>query len=255
MICLKCKRDVQACGEPDPVDGSLGASDTEVERKGGSVDDGSGTDPITEVVVEQEHRAQSPVRRERRVKPRHEASELGVGARLRLVRERAGLTQRELAKRSGITNTTISLIEQEAHSPSLASLHRLLSAVPISMADFFALPISQQNVLFHDHEDLMVVSRGAADLRVMSAERRDKTLQMFFERYEPGAGTGDEAIMHEGETAALVIRGTIEVTVAGVTRQLKAGGGWQVIGNEPYSLRNIGKTVAVVVCACTPPMI
>ena len=188
-------------------------------------------------------------------KPRHEASELGVGARLRLVRERAGLTQRELAKRSGITNTTISLIEQEAHSPSLASLHRLLSAVPISMADFFALPISQQNVLFHDHDDLMVVSRGAADLRVMSAERRDKTLQMFFERYEPGAGTGDEPIVHEGETAALVIRGTIEVTVDGATRRLKAGGGWQIIGSEPYSLRNIGKTVAVVVCACTPPMI
>lgn len=188
-------------------------------------------------------------------KPRHKASELGVGARLRLVRERAGLTQRELAKRSGITNTTISLIEQEAHSPSLASLHRLLSAVPISMADFFALPVSQQNVLFHDHADLTVVSRGAADLRVMSAERRDKTLQMFFERYEPGAGTGDEPLVHEGETAAFVIRGTIEVTVAGTTRRLKAGGGYQIIGRESYVLRNVGRTVAIVVCACTPPMI
>jgi glyoxylate utilization-related uncharacterized protein len=78
---------------------------------------------------------------------------------------------------------------------------------------------------------------------------------MYFERYEPGAGTGDEPIVHEGETAALVIRGTIEVTVAGTTRRLKAGGGYQIIGREPYVLRNVGKTVAVVVCACTPPMI
>jgi transcriptional regulator with XRE-family HTH domain len=219
------------------------------------LDDSNQVERTVEVAVEQENRRLSPLPRQRRAKPRSEANDLGVGTRLRAVRERAGLTQRELAKRSGITNTTISLIEQEAHSPSLASLHRLLSAVPISMADFFSLPISQQNVLFHDHDDLAVVSRGAADLRVMSAERRDKTLQMFFERYEPGAGTGDEPIVHEGETAALVIRGTIDVTVGGATRRLKAGGGYQIIGREPYMLRNVGKTVAVVVCACTPPMI
>lgn len=185
---------------------------------------------------------------------RKEASDLGIGARLRAVRDRAGLSQRELAKRAGVTNATISLIEQEAHAPSLASLHRILSAVPISIADFFALPSSQQNVLFNDVDELAVVTRGESDLRVLAAERRDKTLQMFIERYQPGAGTGDEPISHEGETAAVVLRGTVEVRVGDVTRILRRGGGYQIIGKQPYMLRNIGKTVAVVVCACTPPM-
>lgn len=186
---------------------------------------------------------------------RKEASDLEIGARLRAVRERAGLSQRELAKRAGVTNTTVSLIEQQAHAPSLASLHRILSAIPISIADFFALPSSQQNVLFNDADDLAVVTRGEADLRVLAAERRDKTLQMFIERYQPGAGTGDEPIIHDGETAAVVLRGTIEVRVGDVTRILRRGGGYQIIGKQPYMLRNIGKTVAVVACACTPPMI
>lgn len=185
----------------------------------------------------------------------HGAAELGIGARLRAVRERAGLSQRELAKRAGVTNSTVSLIEQEAHSPSLASLHRILSAVPIAMADFFALPASQQNVLFYDRDDLAVVARGEADLRVMAAERRDKALQMFIERYQPGAGTGDEPIAHEGETAAVVLTGTVEVTVGEVTRVLRRGGGYHLIGRQPYRLRNIGRTVAVVACACTPPML
>ncbi|MDR6756862.1 transcriptional regulator with XRE-family HTH domain [Mycoplana sp. BE70] len=184
-----------------------------------------------------------------------DASDLDIGARLRAVRKRAGLSQRELAKRAGVTNSTISLIEQEAHSPSLASLHRILSAVPISMADFFTLPSSQQNVLFYNHDDLAVVARGEADLRVMAAERRDKNLQMFIERYQPGAGTGDEPIAHDGETAAVVLTGTIEVTVGDVTRVLRRGGGYQLIGRQPYTLRNIGRTVAVVACACTPPML
>jgi transcriptional regulator with XRE-family HTH domain len=184
-----------------------------------------------------------------------QASDLAVGARLKVVREKAGLTQRELAKRSGVANATISLIEQEAHAPSLASLHRILGAVPISIADFFAIPTSQKNVLFYDAGDLAVVSRGAADLRVLGSERRDKKLQLFVEHYQPGAGTGREPLVHDGETAAIVIEGTIEVTVGGERRVLTAGGGYQVFGGQPYRLRNIGKIVAVVACACTPPMI
>ena len=176
-----------------------------------------------------------------------QASDLAVGARLKVVREKAGLTQRELAKRSGI--------EQEAHAPSLASLHRILGAVPISIADFFAIPTSQKNVLFYDAGDLAVVTRGAADLRVLGSERRDKKLQLFVEHYQPGAGTGREALVHDGETAAIVIEGIIEVTVGGEKRVLTAGGGYQVFGGQPYRLRNIGKIVAVVACACTPPMI
>lgn len=99
-----------------------------------------------------------------------------------------------------------------------------------------------------------MLTRGEADLRVLAAERRDKTLQMFVARYQPGAGTGDEPISHDGKTAAVVLWGTVEVTVADTTRVLRRGGGYQLIGRRPYTLRNVGKTVAVVACACTPPM-
>ena len=190
-----------------------------------------------------------------KARARAEASDLAIGERLRAVREGAGLSQRELAKRAGIANATVSLIEQEAHAPSLASLHRILTAIPISMADFFALPASQKNALFYNARDLTVVSRGAVDLRVLGSERRDKKLQLFIERYEPGAGTGDEPIVYDGETAAVVIKGTIEVEAAGEVRRIGAGGGYQLFGRVPYRLRNIGKTVAIVACACTPPII
>jgi transcriptional regulator with XRE-family HTH domain len=184
-----------------------------------------------------------------------DAKDLALGSRLRTVRTRAGLSQRELAARAGVTNATISMIEQEAHAPSVASLHRILTAIPISMADFFALPTSQRNVLFYDAEDLAVVSRGAVDLRVLGSERRDKKLQLFIERYEPGAGTGSEPIAHDGETAALVIQGVVEIEADGEVRRIAKGGGFQLFGKEPYRLRNVGKTEAIVACACTPAMI
>ncbi|MBS0268965.1 MAG: helix-turn-helix domain-containing protein [Proteobacteria bacterium] len=184
-----------------------------------------------------------------------EASELAVGSRLKSVREAAGLSQRELAKRAGVTNATVSMIEQETHAPSLASLHRLLAAIPISLADFFALPVSQKNALFYDAENLAVVSRGAADLRVLGSERREKKLQMFIERYKPGAGTGEDPIVFDGETAVVVVQGTIEVEADGEIRRLTKGGGYQLFGRVPYRLRNIGKIEAIIACACTPPII
>jgi transcriptional regulator with XRE-family HTH domain len=190
-----------------------------------------------------------------RERSREEASELAVGSRLKAVREAAGLSQRELAKRAGVTNATISMIEQEAHAPSLASLHRLLAAIPISLADFFSLPVSQKNALFYNEGDLAVVSRGAADLRVLGSERREKRLQMFLERYKPGAGTGDDPIIFDGETAVIVIEGTIEVEADGEVRRLTKGGGYQLFGRVPYRLRNVGRTIAVIACACTPPII
>ena len=51
-----------------------------------------------------------------------------VGARLRNVRARSGLTQRGLAKKAGVASSTVSLIESGRISPSVGSLKRLLDA-------------------------------------------------------------------------------------------------------------------------------
>lgn len=62
-----------------------------------------------------------------------------TGARIKLLRELAGLSQRELAKRAGVTNSSISTIELGQVSPSIQSLARILHALPISLPDFFRL--------------------------------------------------------------------------------------------------------------------
>ena len=53
-------------------------------------------------------------------------ADFDVGQRLRGVREMHSLSQRELAKRAGVTNGTISLIEQNRVSPSIGSLRKVL---------------------------------------------------------------------------------------------------------------------------------
>lgn len=63
---------------------------------------------------------------------------LDLGFKLKLLREAFGLSQRELAKRAGVTNSNISMIEQGQISPSVQSLSKILDAFPMSLAEFFS---------------------------------------------------------------------------------------------------------------------
>ena len=65
--------------------------------------------------------------------------DLNLGTKLRAVREQHGLTQRQLAKRVGITNASISLIESGRTNPLVGNLKRLLDGIPMSLAEFFAM--------------------------------------------------------------------------------------------------------------------
>lgn len=76
--------------------------------------------------------------------PANTGAVLDTAVRLKLVRDAAGFSQRELAKRAGVTNSSISMIEQGQVSPSIQSLTRILTAFPISLADFFSFRLSEE---------------------------------------------------------------------------------------------------------------
>lgn len=57
------------------------------------------------------------------------------GARLRELRAAAGLTQRELAKRSGTSSAAISNFEAGNNAPTLGTLVRLADALECNVTD------------------------------------------------------------------------------------------------------------------------
>ena len=57
---------------------------------------------------------------------------IDIGGRLRHLRLLHGLSQRELAKRAGVTNSTISLIESNGSNPSVGALKRILDGLPVA---------------------------------------------------------------------------------------------------------------------------
>jgi DNA-binding XRE family transcriptional regulator len=60
-----------------------------------------------------------------------------VGDRIREARRKAGLTQKELAQRSGLRQSHISRLERGRHSPSFVTLEKIAEAlgIPVSQLD------------------------------------------------------------------------------------------------------------------------
>ncbi len=149
----------------------------------------------------------------------------------------------------------ISMIEQNKHSPSVATLNRLTDALGLSFAEFFSLELPASRAVFYDQKDLVPLTEGRVTFRVVAGERRDKAVQILHEVYEPGGDTGAEMLTHRGEEGGIVLEGEIELTVGERTRVLKPGDAYYFESNTPHRFRNRTKKKTVIVSACTPPFL
>ena len=178
-----------------------------------------------------------------------------VGKRLRAVRTAFGLSQRELAKRAGVTNGMISLIEQDRVSPSVGSLQKVLAAFPMTMAEFFTRDMASEARVVFRADEMPDVGTGAIQYRLVAASRRDRKMSILRETYEPGADTGEDLLTHSGEEGGVVVQGELEVTVAGKTWHLGPGDSYYFDSRLPHRFRNTGDVTALIVSANSPPTI
>jgi transcriptional regulator with XRE-family HTH domain len=179
--------------------------------------------------------------------------ELNVGERLRTLREMYGMSQRALAKKAGVTNGIISMIEKNRNSPSLATLKKILDAIPMPFSEFFAEGEDRQLKTFYKAADLSEIGSSGFSFRQVGGDLTGRAMQILHERIEAGADSGAEMLRHESEEGGVVIRGHIELTVGGETQILEAGDAYYFDSRIPHRFRNIGQNDAEIISTCSPP--
>ncbi|MDW5378610.1 cupin domain-containing protein [Halomonas sp. HP20-15] len=175
-----------------------------------------------------------------------------VGPRLRSLRTLRGISQRELAKRCGVTHSSLSLIEQGKVSPSVSSLKKILDAIPISVGDFFTLDLESRDQVFYSADELTDIGSGEVIYKLVGANHQTRALSFMIETYPAGADTGREMITHRGEEAGVVLEGEIEITIGIDSRVLGPGEAYYFNTQLPHRFRNPGKTPCRLVSCCTP---
>ncbi len=179
---------------------------------------------------------------------------MDIGARLQSVRTSKGLSQRELAKRVGVTNSTISLIEQNKVSPSVGSLKKVLDGIPISLADFFTLDLAgdSNDSPYYLVEDLPDVGNNGIHYFLVGKRRNNRHMCILREVMAPGTDTGETALSHDGEEGGVIVQGQVEITVGERVKVLGPGEAYYFESRTPHRFRNVGPDEAVIVSANTP---
>ena len=176
-----------------------------------------------------------------------------IGERLKKIRQRNRLSQRQLARQSGVANATISQIESGKLNPTVSMLKKVLDGIPLRLSEFFSdEPESPDRVFFRSDELTEIADGGVSYLQV-GANLNNRASQFIKECYQPGAGTGRHEITHEGEECGLVLRGRLQVTVGDQTQVLRAGDAYYFKSSQPHSFLNPGNEPCELISACTPP--
>jgi transcriptional regulator with XRE-family HTH domain len=164
---------------------------------------------------------------------------LDIGATLKTVRKARGLSQRELAKRAGVTNSTISMIEKNSVSPSVSSLEKVLSGIPLSLPEFFASASSNgsgpKTVYLAD--ELPDVGHEGVIRQLVGADLPFRSLTLINHHYPPQSGPS-RFQQRDGELAGIIIEGRLELSIDQERHTLGPGDCFYMESDRPHRLRN-----------------
>ncbi|MFT8808131.1 cupin domain-containing protein [Gluconobacter sp.] len=178
---------------------------------------------------------------------------MDLGTRLRFVRTARNLSQRELAKRTGVTNSTISLIESGDMNPSVGTLKRVLDGIPVTLGEFFSIAPEGSEKVFYHADELVTFEQGGVIFRQVGAPLFGRSLQILRETYASGADTGAAVYAHEGEEGGFILRGQVEITVGDRRELLGPGDAYHFDSRQPHRFRCVSPEGCEIISACTPP--
>jgi len=178
--------------------------------------------------------------------------DVDLGVRLKAVREHNGLSQRELAKRAGVPHSSISMIEQGLSSPSVNSLARILSGIPMTLSYFFTCDLSLLSRAVYRADELagqqQVVAHGIHQQIIPT----QTTLPLRYLRvcYKPGADSGEQLLRLPQALSGYLIQGELELTLNAEVSRLQAGDAFSLAALQSHRLRNISATQDCVFLSC-----
>jgi len=166
-----------------------------------------------------------------------------LGAKLRYIRDERGLSQRDLAQKAGISTNSVSLIERDENSPSVATLQALATALAVKMSYFFD-DEEPQSVLHVKSGKRPVISNKGVQIEGIGGELKRQEIEPFLVTLEPHSGSGDRQVVHTGHEFVYCLQGQVEYIIDGDIHELEEGDFLLFEAHLPHIWRNTSDQVA-----------
>ena len=178
----------------------------------------------------------------------------GIGHRLREERVKAGISQRELARRLGLSASLISQLENGQSRPSVGTLYRIVTELGVSLhhvirGDGSPDVVGTDETATADGSPVVHPrQRPAIDLDSgvrweELAAHREEGVDFLEAIYEVGgASTPDRSLIrHNGREYGYIISGTLGVQIGFQQHELGPGDSIAFDSTTPHRLFNVGE--------------
>ncbi len=178
-----------------------------------------------------------------------------IGRKLKSSRLKRDKTIQELAEMSRVSSNMISRIERGLTTPSVEILMKLADALGLSISYFveeaekgstvISTPAGQGEPIFffEDKHQISSLTQGL----------RDPGFSVFVDTLEPGCDSGEGGMVHTGEEFAMIMEGSLEFRIEGITYQLTKGDSIGFKASLPHSWRNTDALQTKVLWIVSPP--
>ena len=169
-----------------------------------------------------------------------------VGARIRAMRLRQQLTLRDVAERTGVSVSMLSMLERGVSTASVGTLVAVASALGVHMYDLFAhkgvdgSPVTR-------HAEQTVIRTGEGATRRVAHNDSAAGLELAVNEYDLGGASGPSATHHDGREFGVLISGELTIELDGQTHVLEPGDVIAYSSERPHRILNTGDERAIAV--------
>lgn len=177
-----------------------------------------------------------------------------IGHKLKRLRMANSLTQEELASRSDLSKGFISQIENDAASPSIATLEDILEVLGKTPTKFFSGIDDVEKVVYPKDDRLLTPdSDKKVRIELLIPGSGNRKMDPVLVSIKPGRETFKDPA-HEGEELGYLLKGKISLNLDDKTFKVEEGDCFYFSADKKHSIINIGKDTAKILWIVTPPI-
>jgi transcriptional regulator with XRE-family HTH domain len=159
------------------------------------------------------------------------------GLKLRALRTERKLSQRALAQLAGISPNSVSLIEREEISPSVATLQTLATALEVRMSYFFE-DETDQNILYIKSDQRPSLNSQGVNIQSIGGRLHNQEMEPFLIRLASNTSSGERQVIHTGHEVVYCLNGKFEYLIDGQSFMIENGDFLLFEASLPHLWRN-----------------
>ncbi len=173
-----------------------------------------------------------------------------IGAKIKSLRLRYGLTQEELADRAELSKGFISQLERDQTSPSIVTLVDILECLGTTPGEFFT-ETADEKIVFSEADMFEKVDENSSILWLIPNAQKNQLEPILF-TLAPGASSEPDE-PHEGEEFGYVLSGSAVLHIGSARHKLKKNCSFYFKPSSPHYIENRGRSEAKIIWVSTPP--